>query len=55
MIHHKSNLSFQVGAEILSLLLLYADLMFLHVQQMLKLTNPFLLLFGFLRLSFPVN
>ena len=28
----KSNLSFQVGAGILNLLLLYADLMFYHVQ-----------------------
>ena len=27
----KSNLSFQVGAEILYVLLLYADLMFFHV------------------------
>ena len=27
----KSNSSFQVGAEILNLLLLYADLMFFHV------------------------
>ena len=27
----KSNLSFQVGAEILNVLLLYADLMFFHV------------------------
>ena len=27
----KSNLSFQVGAENLDLLLLYCDLMFLHV------------------------
>ena len=27
----KSNLSFQDGADILNLLLLYADLMFLHV------------------------
>ena len=27
----KSNSSFQIGAEILNLLLLYADLMFFHV------------------------
>ena len=27
----KSNLSYQVGAEILNLLLLYANLMFFHV------------------------
>ena len=27
----KSKVSFQVGAEILNLLLLYVDLMFLHV------------------------
>ena len=27
----KSNLSFQVGAEIINLLLLYADLIFFHV------------------------
>ena len=27
----KSNLSFQVGANILNLLLLYADVMFFHV------------------------
>ena len=28
----KSNSSFQVGADILNLKLLYADLMFFHVQ-----------------------
>ena len=44
----KSNLSFQAGAEILNLLLLYVDVMFFHVY--IKLVNAIFLL-RFLRLS----
>ena len=51
----KPNSSFQVGADLLNLLLFYADLMFFQVLQILKLTNPMFLLFGFLRLSLSID
>ena len=51
---NKSNSSFQAGAKILNLLLLYADLIFFHVQKMLKLTNAMFSLVS-LRLTLLVN
>ena len=50
----KSNSSFQVGAEILNILLLYADLIFIHMPQILNLASAIFLL-GTLRLSLSVN